>query len=135
MEWDLQQAVYTALAADAGLAALNVAIHDVAPQSPDEGGGAGYPRISVGEMDVRDQGTKASDLFDVILRIHTYSASGSHREARRIQARLFAVLHRAKLPLAGHNLVSIRREASRLDRDPDDVRHGVCEFRILIEPL
>lgn len=135
MEWGLQQAVFSALSDDPDLAALGVKIYDAAPQSPDEGGGAGFPRIDIGEMDIRDVGTKTSDLFDVILRIHTYSASGAHREARHIQAGIFKVLHRARLAVPGHNVISILRAASRLDRDPHDIRHGVCEFRILIEPL
>lgn len=135
MEWALQTALFARLSADPDLIALGASVSDDLPQGDDDDPSTGFPHVTIGEMDVRDIGTKATDLFDVILRLHTFSAKSSRKEARAIQARLFELLHKAEFPVPGFNLVSIRRETSDLDRDPDRKRHGVCEFRVIIEPL
>ncbi|TCP43934.1 DUF3168 domain-containing protein [Rhodovulum marinum] len=134
-EFALQTALFERLSGDAALAGLGVTVCDAPAQGEDGDAAAAFPRVAIGEMDVRDVGTKGSDLFDVIVRVHTFSASGSHAEARAIQRRIFELLHRAAFAVPGHNLVMIRRERSTIDRDPDRLRHGLCEYRLLIEPL
>lgn len=135
MEWAFQAALYARLTGDAGLFALGVTVVDDVPQGEDADPAAGYPMVTIGEMDVRDDGTKTSELWDVYLRVHTFSTSGSREQARAIQARLKELLHRASFPIEGYRLVMIRRERSSLARDPDRKRHGVCEYRALIEPI
>lgn len=138
IEWEFQKAIYARLSGDATLAGLGVAVVDISGQ-PDPGDPeAAFPRVEIGYQDAREWDTKTETGLDLLLRIHTYSASGSMREPREIQGRIYELLHRdpAGLSLpAGLRLVLLVRESSFVDRDPDRVLHGVCEYRALIEAL
>lgn len=138
MEWALQAAIYARLSGDATLDGLGVSIHDAAPQITAGETAAGFPRVEIGYLDAREDDTKTENGLDVIARIHTFSASGSMKEARDIQGRLFELLHRQHAALAldpAYSLTLLRRESSDLRRDPDNIFHGVCEFRALIETI
>jgi len=138
MEWALQAAIFARLSGDAELAALGVSIHDSAPQIEYGDTAAAFPRIEIGYLDAREWDTKTDNGLDIILRINVFSASGSMQEARQIQGRIYQLLHRRQAEIAldpSYSLVLIRRDDSDLDKDPHRIRHGVCEYRALIEEL
>lgn len=138
MEWALQAGIYARLAGDATLAGLGVTVHDVAPQI--EGGdiAAAFPRVDIGYLDAREWDTKTENGLDVLLRIHTFSASGSNKEARQVQGRIYELLHRKQADIVidpAYSLTLIRRDSSDLEPESDRIFHGVCEYRALIEAL
>ncbi len=138
MEWALQAAIYARLSGDIELDGLGVSIHDAAPQVAAGDPAAPFPRVEIGYLDAREWDTKTENGLDVILRIHSFSASGSMKEAREIQGRIYELLHRQHAALAldpAYSLTLLRRDSSDLDRDPDKIFHGVCEYRALIETL
>lgn len=129
----LQKALFARLSQDPDLIALGVAVYDVAPQGADGNAEAAFPYLLIGEMDVRDAGTQSSDLFDVMIRLHSFSASGAFSDTRAIQLRAFNLLHRKTFAVEGHHLIMCRRNISSIDRDPDGIVHGVCDYRVLVE--
>ncbi|MDW4550882.1 DUF3168 domain-containing protein [Defluviimonas sp. D31] len=135
MEWQFQVAIAARLGADPVLAGLGVAVYDVAPTNLEGEPERAYPCVEIGHIDARDAGTRSSEGLDLLVRINTFSATGSFREAREIQGRLFEILHRkqSEIAVAGSHLILIRRDGSEVDRDPDGIMHGVCEYRALIE--
>ncbi|MEM9523642.1 MAG: DUF3168 domain-containing protein [Pseudomonadota bacterium] len=134
MEDEFQTALFSLLSGDATLTTLGVTVSDTGPEGDGDDAEAIFPRVDLGEMDVRDDGSKDSDLWSVALMIHTFSAEPGNEEARAIQKRLKELLHRGSFAITGHRLVMMRRASSNLRRDPDGVRHGVCIFRALVEP-
>jgi len=133
VEFALQTALFEGLSGSAELSALGVSIYDVPPQSEDGEPAGDFPQIAMGRMISIPLDTSSRVGFDVVIRIHTRSATGSLKECREIQAHIYKLLHREPLAVAGFNMFSLRRESSDCDRDPDRIIHGVCEFRALIE--
>ncbi len=138
MEWALQAGIFSRLSNDPDLATLGVAIYDASPQIESGDTAAAFPRVEIGYQDAREWDTRSENGLDVILRIHTFSASGSMKEAREIQSRIYALLHRQHGALAiapAYSLTLLRRDGSDLVQETDRIFHGVCEFRALIETL
>ena len=131
--WDLQKAVYAALAADGALiAALGgaAAIHDAAPQQ------ASFPYVLIGETQARDWSTGTEAGAEHMLTLHVWSRHAGKREAYAIADAVRAALDGAMLSLEGHRLVNLRHEYSELKPDPDgETQHGVLRFRAVTEPL
>lgn len=126
VEFDLQRAIYQALTA-AGLR-----VYDSAPQASDAGSAATYPYVEIGTIFMEMWDTADKVGFDFVARIHTRSRSAGMAETKGIQGTIYGALHRATLPVAGHNMVLMHRLRSDVMRASDGAFHGVCEYRGLL---
>ena len=130
--WDLQKAVYAALAADGTLTTLlgGAAIHDAAPQD------AAFPYIVIDQTQIRDWSTGAEPGAEHMLMLHVWSRYAGKRQAYEIADAVRAALDGAILGLEDHRLVNLRHQYSELKRDADgETQHGVLRFRAVTEPL
>lgn len=126
----LQQAVFAALAADAGLAALvGDRIFDAVPRA------ATFPFVSFGAATAADWSTGTDTGSEHRLTVNIWSRAGGRQESWAIGARIDAALHDQPLALEDHGLVNLRRELAEVRLDPDGLTwHGVFRFRAVTEP-
>lgn len=115
------------------LSSIGLRVYDVQPQKPDGGSDAEMPCVTVGTIVFAPWDTKEKTGFDFIARIHTYSRSGSMKEAKDIQTAIYDRLHRGEIAVTGYQLVDLLRETSDCMQEADGSFHGVCEYRGLIE--
>ncbi len=130
--WDLQKAVYAALAADAALNHLlgGQAIHDAPPQT------AAFPYVAIDQTQIRDWSTGTEPGAEHMLTLHVWSRYAGRREAHEIADAVRAALDGAMLNLEQHRLVNLRHQWSELKRDADgETQHGVLRFRAVTEPV
>ncbi|WP_395543275.1 DUF3168 domain-containing protein [Neotabrizicola sp. sgz301269] len=126
-EFAVQKGIFDALSG------LGLTVYDVQPQAPDGGSNANFPCVTVGTIVFAPFDVKESTGFDFIARIHTYSRSGSMREAKDIQTAIYTRLHRGAITVEGYALVDLMRETSDIMQMADGSFHGACEYRGLIE--
>lgn len=134
---DVQAALHGALSTDAGVLALVAAsaVFDDPPQSAD-GGFSVWPHIAVGKVIFTRWDTMREPGFDFVARIHVRSKSSGELEAKRIQAAIYARLHRTTVfGLMDHRLIDLQFETEDVTRVQDGTFHGVSEYRGLIETL
>jgi len=130
--WQLQQAVYGALAGNAPLTALlgGLRIYDDVPH------GAAYPFVTMGQTSSSDFGTGTEDGEEHILTLHVWSAAGGRGEAQILIGAIRDTLHNAALGLAGHVLVNLRQQFSDIRREADGITiHGLVRYRAVTQPL
>jgi Protein of unknown function (DUF3168) len=130
--WDLQKAVYAALAADSALTTLlgGAYIYDAAPQE------TAFPYIVIDQMQVRDWSTGTEAGAEHMLTLHVWSRYAGKRQAYEIADATRAVLDGVLLSLDDHRLINLRHQFSELKRDEDgETHHGVLRFRAVTEPL
>lgn len=133
IENDFQAAIYAALTGDVALMAVLTGVHDRKPQDTDSGAIAAFPYVTMGEAIFTLLPTDEVTNFSVLLRLHTWSRTGSVKQCKQIQGLMFDILHDADLTITGWNPFSILREESRVIEDPDGQFHGVCEYRALLQ--
>jgi hypothetical protein len=126
-EFAVQKGIFDALTG------IGLTVYDVQPQMPDGGSAAAFPCVTVGTIVFAPFDVKESTGFDFIARIHTYSRSGSMKEAKDIQTAIYGLLHRGTITVEGYGLVDLMRETSDIMQMADGSFHGVCEYRGLIE--
>ncbi len=130
IEFDLQAAVFTALSG----ASLGVqGVYDIAPQNSDGGDNSAFPYITIGRTVLTQADTQTTVGWAAQMRIHTFSRTGSMKECKVIQGKVFTALHRTPLTITGFNNFSLLREDTDCFPDGDGKIHGVCEYRALIE--
>lgn len=130
--WDLQKAVYAALAADATLTTLlgDGGIHDAVPQD------AAFPFVVIDQMQVRDWSTGTEPGAEHMLTLHVWSRYAGKKETYEIADAVRAVLDGAMLSLEDHRLINLRHQYSELKPGEDgEMHHGVLRFRAVTEPL
>jgi Protein of unknown function (DUF3168) len=130
--WDLQKAVYAALAADATLTTLldGPAIYDAAPQD------AAFPFVVIDQTQIRDWSTGTEPGAEHMLMLHVWSRYAGKRAAYAVADAIRAALDGALLSLDDHRLINLRHQYSELKRDEDgETQHGVLRFRAVTEPL
>ena len=129
--WDLQRAVYGALAGDATLVALlgGPHIYDDVPQR------AAFPFVTIGRSELRDWSTGTDPGTEHQLTVHVWSRVAGRREVHEILGALADILHEASLSLTDHVLVNLRQDFSEVRRDPDGkTYHGIMRLRAVTEP-
>ena len=98
----LQEAVFAALTADAGLGLLLTGFYDEAPAD------ARYPYLAMGETNLRDNRLKdtagATISFDVMI----WSAEASQMQVKELMAAVDDSLSAADITLVGHDLITLR---------------------------
>ncbi len=128
----LQQAIFAALAADAGLLALlgGVRVWDDVPER------AEFPYVTFALSSERDWSTGSEEGSEHLLTLHAWSRAAGRKEAHEILGALRRVLHDAALALSGHRLVNLRHEFSEVRRDADgETFHGIARYRAVTEPV
>lgn len=129
--WQVQQAVYSALSANAPLNALlgGARIYDDVPHA------AAYPYVTMGQTSSSDYGTGSNDGEEHILTLHIWSSFGGRSEAQLIMGAIRDVLHTAHLALSGHALVNLRQQFSDVRREADGITiHGLVRYRAVTQP-
>jgi hypothetical protein len=129
--WALQQAIFAALTADAGLVALlgGQRVWDDVPTR------AEFPYVTFAQTSERDWSTGSEEGGEHAFTLHVWSRGGGRKETVEIMGRLRALLHDAPLALAGFRLINLRHEFSEARRDPDgETWHGTLRLRAVTEP-
>ena len=106
----LQEAVFTALAADADLSATLTGVYDEAPV------GASYPYVAMGDTSLRPNDLKDRDGAQISFDITVWSNEPSQMQVKELMAVADAVLHRVDLPIVGHDLVTLRLQNAGIVR-------------------
>jgi hypothetical protein len=124
--WALQQAVYTALTANAAVTSLcGGRVFDAVPR------GSAFPYLVIGEAEESDAGAGASEHM---LSLHLWSRGGGTREIKQLAAAVRTVLDGAALTLSGHTLVSLAFLSADYSRQSDgETYRGSLRFRALTE--
>lgn len=134
-ESSIQQAIYAALTGNAALMALATGgILDYVPQADDAGADNAFPYVTIGDDTAIPFDTDTSVGADTTITIHVWSRYRGRKEVKQIQGAIYAVLHRATIPVEGQHLVGIDWIQSDSFMDSDGLtRHGVQTFRITVE--
>lgn len=127
VEVELQRAVHEVLTG----ASIGADVYDIAPQASD--GGATGPYVTIGRTVTTMEPVDEVQSFSVVMRIHTFSRTGSMLECRTIQGAIYDALHNSHLVMTGFECWSILREMSDVMSEQDGRIHGVCEYRALIQ--
>lgn len=117
----LQKAIYAALTAEPPLAGGHV--YDRVPASAEDE----FPRITIGDAQVLDDGNSCSDSWEVYSDIHLWSRPkrGSKLELKALAAQAIERL-RQPLEVPGFVTIEARLETEREFTDPDGVTfHGI----------
>ena len=128
--WALQQAVYAALLADSGVAALaGTRIFDDVP------GDAAMPYVVIGEDQESDWSTATESGSQHILSIHVWSRAAGHREAKLLCETVRMALDGAALALSGATLIDLRYQTTQYTRESDGrTLRATLTFRAILEP-
>ncbi len=131
--WALQQSLYEAITADAGLTGIVGGVprvYDDVPPAP------AFPYITIGQSTVRDWSTGSETGEEHLLTLHVWSRAAGRQETHAVMDAVRSALSDRALTLAGHRLVNLRHELSEARRDPDgETYHGVVRLRAVTEPL
>jgi hypothetical protein len=124
----LQKAIFAKLNEAPALAGGNV--FDQVPE------GDPFPRITIGDEQVLDDGNTSDDGWEVFSDVHVWSrpVTGSKVEVKDLLAAVVARLNTA-LTVTGFTVVIHAIDSSRVFRDPDGkTEHAVLTFRYVLQP-
>lgn len=128
---ELQEAVFTALVADAALVAAlgGPRFHDLTPA------GLAFPYITFARATAYDWGTGTEGGSEHLFTLHVWSKHKGRKEALTLVELARAALHDRVLALATRSLVNLRLESSEVRHDEDlDAYQGTLHFRAIVEP-
>lgn len=129
--WALQQAIFAALTADAGLTTLlgGARVYDTVPER------AAFPYMTFAQTAERDWSTGGAEGSEHVVTLHVWSRGAGRKEALAIMGAARDLLHDQTLTLSGHSLVNLRHEFSEVRRDADgETYHGIVRLRAVTEP-
>ena len=130
--WELQRAVFDAVATDVGVIALlgGAKVFDDVPRASD------FPYVTFGQSIERDWSTGGDDGGEHLITLHVWSRENGRREVHEIVGAVREALHLQDLNVSGHRLVNLRHEFSDTRREADgETYHGVVRFRAVTEVL
>lgn len=125
----LRTAVFNAL--DGSIAGVQRVVQGRV-QDADSGAGTAFPMIRIGAVVITRRDTQTTNGEATIIRLHTYSRSGSYAQCAAIQDAIYALLHRQPLTIAGYANISLLREDTTILDGDEGQAHGVCEYRALV---
>jgi hypothetical protein len=127
----LQQAVFAALSADAGVGAVLGSpprVYDEVPR------GAVVPYAVLGEATETDWSTSTDNGVSLLFSVTAWSRGAGFQEAKLIAGAIRAALDGAALNLSGSTLIALRFQGADYGRESDGVtRRAALKFRALIE--
>lgn len=126
----LQAAIYQALIADAGVAAL-VGTRIVDGRQA----GLDYPNITFGPSDYVEDDAECITGRIEVQQLDIWSRqNGQKYQAKEILDAVKTALHETDLDLGVHGLHSLRLELARVVDDPDGITaHGIIQFAAIVE--
>jgi Protein of unknown function (DUF3168) len=98
----LQEAIFAALTADAGLGFLLEGIYDEAPAD------ARYPYLAMGETSFRNGDLKDTSGAVITFDLIVWSDEASQMQVKELMAAVESTLDAADISVAGHDLVTLR---------------------------
>jgi hypothetical protein len=129
--WVLQQAVFAALAADAGVIAHLGSPPRLFDEVPRD---AAMPYVVIGEAAESEWNTATDKGASLTFTVTAWSRSAGFREVKEIAGAVRAVLDGGALTLSGAALIDLRFEATRYLRESDGItRRAELSFRGLVE--
>lgn len=130
-ESTVQFAIYDALANNAQVQSLVNGVYDNVPEES-----VTYPYITIGEAIHNEFDTDTELGNDVSVVIHSWSDHRGRKEVKEIQNAVYQALNRTELTTTGYNFISSDFVTSQTFVESDGkTRHGVQEFRILLDEL
>ena len=126
--WDIQKAIYAALAS----AVAPVVVYDNVPQN------AAFPYVTIGEdtaiqWDTMPDGSGKGHGQEATLTIHTWSRYAGRKETKELQGSIYTALHNQSLSMDDHTMALLQFEYADSFMDDDGrTRHGVQRFRMLV---
>jgi len=129
--WALQQAVFAALSADAGVIALlgsPPCLYDEVPRD------VAMPYAVIGEAVESDWSTKTDSSAALIFSVKAWSRAAGFGELKQIAGAVRGAVDGAALTLGGATLIALRFESAVYARESDGLtRRAEIKFRALIE--
>jgi hypothetical protein len=111
-------------------------IYDTPPRADNAGNkGSRFPYITFGATVVSEFDTNTRVGFDVLMRLHFHSRSGSQKEIEDMQDAVLTRLHLQTLTVDDHHSILLRREQSDIAPGPEGLHQGTDEYRVYIEQL
>ena len=127
----LQEAVFSALSADAALEALlgGARVYDGAPRN------AEAPYVHLGEITARDWSTASEAGREISFAAVAWSEIPGRSESLAIAERVQALLHDTAFDLDGYRLVNLRHLSTETARaENPEGRRATIRFRAVVEP-
>lgn len=119
----IQKALYNALNG-----AISADVYDHVTQD------AAFPYAVIGEDVVSPWDTDTSTGYDAVVTIHVWSRYRGKKEAKDLQKKIYDLLHRQQITIAGLHLVELVLERAEVVQDPDGLTyHGVQDFRLIAD--
>jgi hypothetical protein len=129
--FSVQQAVLSALAANAGVQAVLGAtppLYDHVPQN------AAFPYVVFGPVHVVPNDTKRDIGFEQILTLNIWSRYRGGKETRDIFQAVYDTLHRAALNISGQTFVSCEFHSADFSLDSDGLTYfAAARFSIITQ--
>lgn len=126
--WELQDAAFDRLAADATLETLLGAADRILDDAPEK---QAYPYIIVGEDSELPNETMGTVGVEQTLVFHIWSQYKGSKQVKQIHARMKALLHRWQPTASGWDTTQMLFEFFEIVRDPDGItRHGISRYRV-----
>jgi len=98
----LQEAIFAALKADAGLGFMLAGLYDEAPAN------AAYPYLAMGETNLRNTGLKDTSGSTITFDLTVWSSQPSQMQVKELMAAVDTSLEAADITLPGHDLITLR---------------------------
>jgi hypothetical protein len=125
---ELHRLYYSALKADAGIAAITSRVFDKVPA------GAVFPYISFGPVDAADDGADCIDGLEITQQLDIWSRKDNSLECKNLVELVRKALHERELELTDNAMVETRVFLTRVFRDPDGVTwRGVVQVTAHVE--
>ncbi len=125
----LQQAIFARLSGDADLMASVSGVFDHVPET------AALPYVRLGAVSAIDWSSKSFSGQRHRISVQIFSEAPGETEAKTLADTVHALLDRASLTLAGHQLVRLGFESLQMLREPDGIRQAMLRFEALTHPL
>lgn len=142
----LKKAIFDALRADAGVAALVAAntietgsptvpaIYDFVPQAAASEDASPFPYVAIGDDTAVEFDTDEVNGQEHTVTLHIYDRYRGTTRVKQIQDAIYAALHDTQLAVANHNTVYCFWEFSGSVPEPEVLtQHGVSRFRIVTQ--
>lgn len=124
--FSIQQAVFAKLTADATLMAMIGDIHD----NPDQN--TTPPYITLGDSTSSSDDLLVETGSQETLTLQVWTKDSGFKLVKEIMQRVYAVLHRQPLTVAGTHTVECRCELAETVRETDsETRRGIMRFRVV----
>lgn len=133
----LQQALYDALTGDTTLMALAEAVYiPKAPQADDGELSGPFPYIVIPQMTASPFDTKTSNGGNIVVQIDGYSRAQSDLQINDLQGRVYDVLHKGTLSIAGTTFINALHEQTINGyEDNGKTRRFISLYRVIYDDI